>query len=90
MATIGVEEYQFAPLSSAIYESLLKNYGISEDNAIWFMVHGEADLEHRERALEDFANYASTPELRDRILWAASRSLDAMWLWHDGIYKRYT
>jgi len=89
LATIGIEEFQFAPISATLYDSMIRHYKVAPADAIWFKVHGAADIEHGERALEDFAAYGPTPELRDRIVSAASRSLDAMWNWHEGIYRRF-
>ena len=89
LATFAIQEYQLAPVNAKRFDAVVNKYEFAAEHATFFQVHGEADLVHRDRALDDFARYATSPAQEAVVIDAATRSIDAFRNWYAAIYRNF-
>ena len=89
MATFAIQEYQLAPVNAKRFEAVVDKYKFAGEHATFFYVHGEGDIIHRDRALEDFARYATSPTEEAIVIDAAGKSIDAFRNWYASIYRNF-
>ena len=78
-----------APVNAKRFDAVVNKYKFAEQHATFFHVHGEADLVHRDRALDDFARHATSPAAEAIVIDAATRSIDAFRNWYAAIYRNF-
>lgn len=62
-----VNESQTPAAAQSLYEYLRRNFGFEDDALEWFIVHGEADIEHAARGRRLIEKYADQ-DLPERAL----------------------
>jgi len=69
-----------------IRRGLKAHYGL--EDSFYYDMHIEADIEHGDGIEVLMRNYTK-PEHREAVWRAATESIDAYQLWHDGLYRAY-
>lgn len=72
-------EGQAPPAVMKTHEGLIKHYGLSEEDAAFFSVHGEADEDHGSLVQDIIAKYIVTPELETQARAVIRRKLELQW-----------
>ncbi len=72
-------EGQAPPAVMKVHEGLVKHYGLSDDDAAFFSVHGEADEDHGSLVEEIIDKYIVTSELQDQARAVIRRKLELQW-----------
>jgi pyrroloquinoline quinone (PQQ) biosynthesis protein C len=89
LATFAIQEYQLAPVNTKRFDAVVNKYKFAAEHATFFYVHGEADLVHRDRALDDFARFATSPTEEALVISAATRGITAFRCWYAAIYRNF-
>lgn len=71
---------------SAIRKGLVDHYEIKD--TFYYDMHIKADVEHGD-SMEQLIKAYARPETVEAIWKAATESIDAYQLWHDGLYRAY-
>jgi pyrroloquinoline quinone (PQQ) biosynthesis protein C len=71
---------------TAIRDGLVKNYGMTD--SYYYDMHITADIEHGDSIEMLMRNYGK-PDNMEMMWRAATESIDAYQLWHDGLYRAY-
>jgi pyrroloquinoline quinone (PQQ) biosynthesis protein C len=89
MLGAGVVEFYYSQLAPNIFESYTKTYGMSEEQALTYKLHGPMDHTHAERA---FAVLEEVIELHGwRVVYGSVRdAFVATSLHYDGMYQAAT
>ncbi len=69
-----------------IRRGLQDNYGLAD--AFYYDMHITADIEHGD-SIELLLKAYTKPENKEAVWRAATESIDAYQLWHDGLYRAY-
>jgi pyrroloquinoline quinone (PQQ) biosynthesis protein C len=69
-----------------IRQGLKDHYGL--EDAYYYDMHITADIEHGD-SIEVLIKAYTTPETKEAVWRAATESIDAYQLWHDGLYRAY-
>jgi pyrroloquinoline quinone (PQQ) biosynthesis protein C len=69
-----------------IRRGLRDHYGL--EDSFYYDMHIEADIEHGD-SIELLMKAYTRPEHREAVWRAATESIDAYQLWHDGLYRAY-
>lgn len=72
-------EGQAPPAVMKVHEGLVKHYGLSDDDAAFFSVHGEADEDHGSLVEDIIDKYIVTSELQDQARAVIRRKLELQW-----------
>lgn len=70
-------------------DALQQHYGLSRDEAQWFDLHGEVDIEHGARSTEVLLKLIKTDEDRRTVWHAAKLGLGVKWILFDGVMRAY-
>ena len=81
LAAEGQVPGAFGPFARA----LERHYGLAREAVAFWDVHEMADREHSEVGESAVLKYADTDACRERVQRAVARSLEAWWLFFDGI-----
>lgn len=71
---------------TAVRDGLVNNYGLAD--AFYYDMHIKADIEHGD-SVELLIDAYTKPDTREAVWKAATESVDAYQLWHDGLYRAY-
>ncbi|HXG65810.1 MAG TPA: iron-containing redox enzyme family protein [Blastocatellia bacterium] len=71
---------------TAIRDGLVEHYGL--EDTFYYDMHIKADVEHGD-SIEMLMRAYGKPENAEAIWRAATESIDAYQLWHDGLYRAY-
>jgi pyrroloquinoline quinone (PQQ) biosynthesis protein C len=74
---IGIEGQ--APRFCASFAELFRRHGVSEEDLIYFEVHGEADIRHSEGAIDLAVRLAGTAADADELIEGARAGATFMW-----------
>ena len=89
-AAILAYESQIPEIAKLKMDGLTRHYNIKSKKALeFFKVHSRADIEHQKTWKKIISKHATTKEQKSRVRRALNKSLNAMWLMLDGIYKKY-
>ncbi|HLG73859.1 MAG TPA: iron-containing redox enzyme family protein [Chloroflexota bacterium] len=79
MAAQLAGEGQAPPAVMKTHEGLITHYGLSEEDAAFFSVHGEADEDHGSIVEDIIDKYIVTPELQAQARALIRRKLELQW-----------
>lgn len=83
-------ESQIPEIAKLKMDGLKKHYNIKSKKALeFFKVHSKVDIEHQKTWKKIISKHATTAEQKTKVRKALNKSLNAMWLMLDGIYKEY-
>jgi pyrroloquinoline quinone (PQQ) biosynthesis protein C len=71
---------------TVVRDGLVKNYGLTE--TFYYDMHIKADIEHGD-SIELLMRAYGKPDNMEAMWKAATESIDAYQLWHDGLYRAY-
>lgn len=71
----------------AFARDLESHYGLSSDDVAFWDIHETADADHSDVGDSAVARYADGPETQAGVREAVARSLDAWWLFFDGMER---
>jgi pyrroloquinoline-quinone synthase len=89
-AALLAYEAQIPEIAELKMRGLKKHYGIKDKKSLkFFKVHSKVDIEHQKTWKKIIAKHAKTPAQKAGIRKALNKSLDAMNLLLDGVYRKY-
>ena len=71
---------------TVVRDGLTKHYGLQD--SFYYDMHIKADVEHGD-SIEVLIKAYTKPESMEGVWRAATESIDAYQLWHDGLYRAY-
>jgi len=83
LAAEGQVPGAFGPMARA----LEKHYGLKTEDVAFWDIHEMADQEHSDVGDHIVVKHANTDDLREKVCEALEDSLDAWWLFFDGIER---
>ena len=82
------DEGQFAGACVRIAPALLKHYGVTPEDAVFFSAHIEADADHRDFFHNIIREYAGTPALRAEFEELTLTTAELWWeMWYAAAYR---
>ncbi len=89
-ASLLAYESQISEIAELKAAGLKKYYGVKDKKTLkFFEVHGKVDIEHQKTWKTIIAKHAKTKEDQSKVRSALIKSLKAMWLLLDGVYREY-
>lgn len=89
-AALLAYEAQIPDIAKLKMEGLKKHYNIKRRKALeFFRVHSKVDIEHQKTWKNIIARHVKTKEQKIKVRKALNKSLNAMWLMLDGVYREY-
>ena len=89
-AALLAYEAQIPEIAELKMKGLINHYGIKGKRPLeFFKVHSKVDIEHQKTWKKIIARHAKTSTQKARIRKALNKSLDAMNLLLDGVYKKH-
>jgi len=80
-------EAQVPGVSGKVSETMMKHYGLSREDAMFYIVHEEADKDHSSGALEFLERFAGTDEDIDKVITAVRETVELSWFMYDDIWR---
>jgi len=80
-------EAQVPGVSGKVSETMMSRYGLTRDEAMFFIVHEEADKDHSSGALEFLQRFAVTDEDIDTVIRAVRDTVELSWLMYEDIWR---
>lgn len=84
-----INEISFSRTGTLMEPALRKHYGLSKEAAEFWYAHGEQDKHHSSIGPYLIENYATTPEIRERVWIAAKRGVGVWTTIYDAIWETY-
>lgn len=89
-ASILAYESQISEIAKLKMDGLKKHYNMKSKRALeFFRVHGKVDIEHQKTWKKIIGKNAKTKSQKLRVRRALDKSLNAMWIMLDGVYREY-
>jgi len=89
-AALLAYESQISQIAKLKMDGLRKHYNLKSKRALeFFTVHSKVDIEHQKTWKKIITKHARTKEQKTKVRKALNKSLNAMWLMLDGIYRKY-
>jgi pyrroloquinoline-quinone synthase len=89
-AALLAYEAQIPEIAELKMKGLIKHYGITDKRSLeFFRVHSKVDIEHQKTWKRIIAKHAKTKKEKARVRSSLNKSLKAMSLMLDGIYREY-
>jgi len=81
-------EAQVPGVSGKVSDSMMKNYGLTRDQAMFYIVHEVADSDHSSGGLEFLQRFATTDADIDTVVRAVRDTVELSWLMYEDIWRR--
>jgi pyrroloquinoline quinone (PQQ) biosynthesis protein C len=80
-------EAQVPGVSGKVSQTMMDHYGLSRDDAMFYIVHEEADKDHSSGALEFLERFATTDEDVETAIRAVRDTVELSWLMYEDIWR---
>jgi pyrroloquinoline-quinone synthase len=81
-------EAQVPGVSGKVSESMMANYGLTREQAMFYIVHEVADSDHSSGALEFLQRFARTDAEVETVIRAVRDTVEVSWFMYEDIWRQ--